>query len=163
LAAFDRRAHPMPCQRGLLSKKNERSAREPPDPRLTALAKVASMLQWPIPRIRDEAVRALMARAIDSVLASVSRGRGAVDIAIGERLDALGTGNRFLRLGYVSVGDYAREMRGIPASTAQEMARFARRLRDCPQRREAVRAEKSACGRRRRCCRSPAARRKRIG
>src|SRR5437764_1305544 len=105
---------------------------DPPNPRLAALAKAAAMLQWPIPRVRDEAVCVLLAKAIDSVLASVSRGRGALDIAIGEHLDVLGSGDRVLRLGYVSVGDYAREMLGIRASTAQKMARFARRLRDCP-------------------------------
>src|SRR5436305_12746053 len=113
---------------------------DPPNPRLAALAKAAAMLQWPIPRVRDEAVCVLLAKAIDSVLASVSRGRGALDIAIGEHLDVLGSGDRVLRLGYVSVGDYAREMLGIPASTAQKMARFARRLRDCPLLAEAVRS-----------------------
>ncbi|TMB40068.1 MAG: hypothetical protein E6J58_05920 [Deltaproteobacteria bacterium] len=107
---------------------------DPPNPRLAALAKAAAMLQWPILRVRDEAVGVLLAKAIDSVLASVSRGRGALDIAIGEHLDVLGTGDR------VSVGDYAREMLGIRASTAQKMARFARRLRDCPLLAEAVRS-----------------------
>jgi len=45
-----------------------------------------------------------------------------------------------LKLSYSGMGDYAREELGIPASTAQKMARLARRLRDRPILREAVRA-----------------------
>src|SRR5437868_434778 len=110
------------------------------DPRLADLAKHAAMLQWPLPRFRDPHLCGALARSIDVLLANVARGHGALDISIGEHLDALGIGNRVLRLGFVSVGDYAREMLGIPASTAQKMARFARRVRECPQLRAVVRS-----------------------
>src|SRR5437762_3821567 len=110
------------------------------DPRLADLAKHAAMLQWPLPRFRDPHLCGALARSIDVLLAKVARGRGALDISIGEHLDALDTAGRVLRLGYVSVNDYSREMLGIPASTAQKMARFARNLRECPQLREAVRS-----------------------
>ena len=56
----------------------------PVDPYLDALAKVAAMFEWPLPRERNEAVCAEAARLIDRVLAPVARGRGAVDVAIGE-------------------------------------------------------------------------------
>jgi hypothetical protein len=112
----------------------------PPDTRLVSLEELARILPYRLPRVPDESYPVALARAIDRVLVNVSRGRGAVDISIGEYLDALGTGGRVLRLGYVSVGDYARERLGIPASTAQKMARFARRLRDRPLLREAVRS-----------------------
>ena len=110
----------------------------PSDPYLDALAKVAAMLEWPLPRERDEAVCAEAARVVDRLLAPIARGRGAVDIAIGEGLDLLSTGDRVLRLGYSGIGDYARERLGIAASTARKMARLARELRDRPFLRLAV-------------------------
>src|SRR5207237_2547026 len=60
------------------------------------------------------------------------RGRGALDVAIGQGLATLGGGAPVLDLGYSGVGDYAREVLGIAASTAQKMVRFSRRLRECP-------------------------------
>jgi len=110
----------------------------PSDLYLDALAKVAAMLEWPLPRERDEAVCAEAARIVDRLLAPIARGRGAVDIAIGEGLDLLSTGDRVLRLGYSGIGDYARERLGIAASTARKMARLARELRDRPLVRLAV-------------------------
>ena len=104
----------------------------PSDLYLDALAKVAAMLEWPLPRERDEAVCAEAARVVDRLLAPIARGRGAVDIAIGEGLDLLSKGDRVLRLGYSGIGDYARERLGIAASTARKMARLARELRDRP-------------------------------
>jgi len=105
---------------------------------LDALAKVAAMLEWPLPRERDPAVCAEAARVVDRLLAPFARSRGAVDVAIGEGLDLLSKGDRVLRLGYSSIGDYARERLGIAASTARKMALLARELRDRPLVRLAV-------------------------
>src|SRR5882672_2294302 len=110
----------------------------PVDPYLDALAKVAAMLEWPLPRERDEAVCAEAARVVDRLLAPFARGRGAVDVAIAEGLDLLSKGDRVLRLGYSGIGDYARERLGIAGSTARKMARLARELRDRPLVRIAV-------------------------
>src|SRR5438067_5595661 len=113
---------------------------DPLEARLEALANAAAILDWPLPRERDEATCHELARLVDALLIRVARGRGALDIAVGEALDLLGTGARVLRLGYSGIGDYARERLGIAASTAQKMARFARRLRERPLLRAAVRA-----------------------
>src|SRR5882762_5487074 len=110
----------------------------PVDPYLGALAKVAAMLEWPLPRERDEAVCAEASRGVDRLLAPFARSRGAVDVAIGEGLDHLSKGDRVLRLGYSGIGDYSRERLGIAASTARKMARLARELRDRPLVRLAV-------------------------
>jgi HNH endonuclease len=101
---------------------------------------VASMFEWPMPRERDEAVCYEAARLIDALLVCVARGQGALDVAIGEGLHALGAGDRVLRLGYAGIGDYAREKLGIAASTAQKMVRLARALRERPLLRAAVRS-----------------------
>src|SRR5712692_11163268 len=88
------------------------------DARLEALRAAASILDWPLPRERDEAVCSDFARALDKLLVMVARGTGALDVTIGEGLDALGTGEGVLVLGHSGVGDYAREELGIPGSTA---------------------------------------------
>jgi len=106
---------------------------------LGALVAAAFMLQWPLPRERDEAVCHGTVRAVESLLVRVGRCRGALDVRIGEGLDALGTGDRVIRLGFSGTGDYARERLGIAASTAQKMARLARELRSRPLLRAAVR------------------------
>jgi hypothetical protein len=110
------------------------------DAHLTALANAAAILEWPLPRERDEATCHELARLVDALLVRVARGRGALDIAVGEALDILGTGARVLKLGYSGIGDYSRERLGMAASTAQKMARLARRLRERPLLRAAVRA-----------------------
>jgi len=107
---------------------------------LEKLAAAASLLQWPLPRERDEAVCYEAVRVIDALLVRVARGRGALDIAIAEGLDALCVGDRVLRLGYAGIGDYARERLGIAASTAHKMVRLARGLRERALLRAAVRA-----------------------
>jgi len=76
---------------------------------------------------------------MDALLRNVTAGYGALDLAIGEGLDALNVGRRAMDLSYSNIGDYAREELGINASTAVKMARLARRLRDRPLLREAVR------------------------
>src|SRR5438067_6645913 len=114
-----------------------------PDPHaahLAALASAAALLEWPLPRERDEATCHELPRLVDALLVRVARGRGALDVAVGEALDLLGTGARVLDLGHSCIGDYARERLGIAASTAQKMVRFARKLRERPILRAAVRA-----------------------
>src|SRR5256885_14782898 len=74
-----------------------------PDPleaHVAALAKAAAILEWPLPRERDEATCHEMARIIDALFVRVARGRGVLDVAIGEALDALGGGARSLKVGY---------------------------------------------------------------
>src|SRR3954466_9366597 len=109
-----------------------------PDPRLAAFASAAAILEWPLPRERDEATCDEAARVVDALLVRVARGRGALDVALGEGLATLGSGSRVLDLGYSGVGDYAREVLGIAASTAQKMIRFAKALRERPMLRAAV-------------------------
>lgn len=72
-------------------------------------------------------------------LANVAAGHGALDLGIGDGLLALETGLRAMHLGYSNIGDYAREELGLNASTAVKKARLARRLRERPLVREAVR------------------------
>src|SRR5438874_2803539 len=91
------------------------------DGHLDALAAAASILPWPLPRERDESVCHETVRAVEALLIRVARGAGALDVAIGEGLATLGTGDRVLRLGFSSVSDYARETLGKAASTAQKM------------------------------------------
>lgn len=83
--------------------------------------------------LRDEA-----ALLLDRLLVRVARGRGALDLAIGESLAALAVGDRTLRLGFTCLGDYSRERLGIAGSTAEKLARLARNLRERPLLREAV-------------------------
>ena len=92
-------------------------------------------------RVREPQMCARMfVRQLDTLLIAVGRGRSAIDIAIGERLDALSIGDRAMDLSDSSVGDYARERLGIAASTAEKLARLARALRERPLLREAVRS-----------------------
>jgi hypothetical protein len=111
-----------------------------PDARLDALAGIARMFPWPMARERDESVGRQAAYLIDAVLAPLARGRGAVELSIGEGLAALAVGCRVVDLGYSNIGDYAREVLGINAGTAVKMERLARGLRDRPLLREAVRS-----------------------
>jgi len=109
------------------------------DAKLEALANAAAPLGSRLPRVRDPATARRMAHAMDALLRNLSSGCGALDVALGEGLDALTVGRRAMDLKYSSIGDYAREELGINASTAVKMARLARRLRDLPLLREAVR------------------------
>jgi 5-methylcytosine-specific restriction endonuclease McrA len=103
------------------------------------LVREAWTLEPPAPHeipgiLRDEA-----GLLLDRLLTRVARGRGALDVALGDGLAALQVGDRTLRLGYSGIGDYAYERLGIAQRTAQNMARLARQLRDRPLLREAVR------------------------
>src|SRR5204863_8504552 len=92
-----------------------------------------------LPQVRDPTLPRWMAQQMDALLRNVSTGHGALDIAIGEGVDSLNVGRRAMDLKYSNIGDYAREELGINASTAAKMARLARKLRERPLVREAVR------------------------
>jgi hypothetical protein len=85
--------------------------------------------------IRDEA-----AFLVDRLLVQVARASGATAIAMGECLAALCSGDGPMRLGYSSIGDYARENLSLAPRTALELAKLARELRERPLLREAVRS-----------------------
>jgi len=112
----------------------------PLDQLLDAVRPAAFILEWPLERERNEQVCAELARLVDALIVCVARGRGALEVAFGEGLDALSVGDRLLQLGYTNVGDYARERFGIAASTAVKMARFAKALRARPSLQAAVRS-----------------------
>jgi len=106
---------------------------------LAALARQAWTLEPPWPFQRRSILRSEAALQVDGLLARVARGRGALDVAMGEGLAALAEGDRVLRLGYSGIGDYARERLGMAGRTAQAMARLARELELRPGLRQAVR------------------------
>ncbi|HYV67695.1 MAG TPA: HNH endonuclease, partial [Myxococcales bacterium] len=110
------------------------------DDRFEALASVAAMLPWPLPRRLGLAEHRELVRLTDAVYVGVARGKGALDVALGDDLDEMSKGDRVLQLGFSSVGDYSRERHDIAASSAQKMMRRARELRDRPLLRAAVRA-----------------------
>jgi hypothetical protein len=110
----------------------------PSDDALKAIASVAWTLEPPMPHERKHVLRSEAGILLDGLLVRCARGRGALDVAIGEGLAALAVGDRAMDLGHSGIGDYAREELGIPASTAQKMARLATALRDRPKLREAV-------------------------
>ncbi len=107
--------------------------------RLELVTKAADMLGSRIPRVHDSRFARQIARGLDALLCNVSAGHGALDLAIGDGLDALDTGRKAMHLGYSNIGDYAREELGLNASTAAKKMRLARKLRDRPLVREAVR------------------------
>ena len=107
---------------------------------LDALASQAFALAPPTPLEVRHLWREEAAPLVDGLLVRVARGRGALDVAIGDGLAALAVGDRTLRLGFSGLGDYVRERLGIAGRTAQAMARLARELRDRPLLRDAVRS-----------------------
>ena len=109
------------------------------DTRFEAVAKAAAPLGSRLPRVRDPVLGRWIAKQMHALLRNITAGHCALDVVIGEGLDALNVGRRAMDLSYSNIGDYAREELGINASTATKMARLARRLRDRPLVREAVR------------------------
>ncbi len=116
-----------------------RIERSPSLAALDELAREAWVLEPPLPHERKGIWRDEAALLVDGLLSRVARGRGALEIAIGQGLAALAVGDRVLRLGYSGLGDYARERLGVAGRTAQAMARLARELRERPILAEAVR------------------------
>jgi hypothetical protein len=104
-----------------------------------ALSAQAFVLEPPTPLEVRHLWREEAAPLLDGLLVRVARGRGALDVAIGDGFASLAAGDRALQLGYSGIGDYARERLGIAGRTAQAMARLARELRDRPLLGEAVR------------------------
>ena len=76
---------------------------------------------------------------VDRLLVRVARGHGAVDVALGECLAAMGAGDRSMRLGFAGLVDYAREVLGMAGRTALGLARLSRELAERPLLRAAVR------------------------
>jgi len=107
--------------------------------KLDELEAAVARLGWRLPRVRDPAIARQWAHGVHTALVHVANGRGALEVAIGEGLAALNVGLRAMDLGYSNIGDYAREELGLNASTAAKMERLARRLRDLPLIRDAVR------------------------
>jgi len=107
--------------------------------RLELVTKAAATLGSRIPRVQDPRFARQIAHGVDNLLHNIAAGCGAVELAIGDGLHALETGRRAMDLGYSNVGDYAREELGLNASTAAKKARLARKLRDRPLVREALR------------------------
>jgi len=105
-----------------------------------ALAREARLLHPTSPHERHAVLRPEAAELVDRLLVRVARGRGALDVGLGERLALLADGDAALRLGYSGIGDYARERLGIAARPAQDLARLARGLRDRALLRDAVRS-----------------------
>jgi hypothetical protein len=107
----------------------------PPVPTADVLARIAAVA-WTLeplaPHERSGLLRDEASFLLDGLLVRVSRGEGALDVAIGEGLAALSVGNRLDRLGYCSLGDYARERLDIATGTALKLARLARALRARP-------------------------------
>ncbi len=74
----------------------------------------------------------------ERVLAQVSRVEAALELAIGEGLDALGKGDRLVTLGFSKVAAYAAEVLDVKERTAEALAHLARELRIRPLLRAAV-------------------------
>jgi hypothetical protein len=110
------------------------------DARLELLAAAAATLPDRLPRVRDPIAGRRVAKGAHLLLANLANGRRALDVAIAEGLYALSLGDRCLQVNYASSNDYAREVLGIPASTAEKLTRFGKRLRDRPIIREALRS-----------------------
>src|SRR6266568_3187 len=106
---------------------------------LEAVKARAFALRPPWSHEREGVLRDEAAILLDRLLTRVARSRGALDVAVGERLAALAVGDRVLRLGFSGIGDYGRERLGMSGRMAQELARLARELRDRPVLAEAVR------------------------
>src|SRR5512141_562409 len=108
--------------------------------RLRALAAEAWVLDPPMPHERRDLLRNEAGLLVDGLLVEVARSSGAIDVAIGEGLAALCSGDGPMRLGYSSIGDYARENLSMAPRTAEELSKRARDLRTRPLLREAVRS-----------------------
>ncbi|MFL5411366.1 MAG: HNH endonuclease [Myxococcales bacterium] len=105
---------------------------------LDAIAAEAWALAPPAPHERKWVLRSEAGLLLDKLLSRCARGRGALDVAIGEGLAAMAVGDRVVRLGFSGIGDYAIEELGIARRTAQKLAQLARGLREHPELRALV-------------------------
>jgi hypothetical protein len=102
---------------------------------ITALART---LEPPAPHELPGLMREEAGYLLDGLLVRVAHARGALDVAMGELLADLDVGGRLVALGYSCVADYGREELGLKDSTARNLARLARALRERPLLRAAV-------------------------
>jgi hypothetical protein len=102
------------------------------------VSSVAATLEPVKPSERRAVMRDEAAFLLDGLLVRVARGRGPLDLALGDGLASLAVGDRLLRLGFSGLGDYARERLGISGSTAEKLARLSRHLAERPLLRAAV-------------------------
>ena len=93
-------------------------------------AEIAETLGIRLPQV--EALRT------DKHAVRVTRGRGMVDLAIGETMRELFKGDKLLQLGYSKISDYMRERMGEPPRTLFLCLRLAEKLRERPLLRQAV-------------------------
>ncbi len=105
---------------------------------LDGIAALARTLEPPQPHELPGLRREECAYLLDGLLTRVARARGALDVAIGDLLSDLDQGERVIALGHSGVADYGREVLDVGASTARNLARLARALRERPLLREAV-------------------------
>ncbi len=105
---------------------------------LAGVAALARALEPPRPCERSSLEREKAAYLLDGLLARVAHARGAIDVAMGDLLADLEVGDRLMSLGHANLGDYGREVLDVGASTARNLARLARALRERPVLREAV-------------------------
>jgi hypothetical protein len=83
------------------------------DADLHAVRRVARTLEPVPPHERRWVQRDEAALLLDGLLVRVARGRGPLDLALGDGLASLTVGDRLLRLGFSGLGDYARERIGL--------------------------------------------------
>ncbi len=115
-----------------------------------SLATLGTQQPWPAPCVcpplpvldRGDLVHLqngeVEADATEALAACSARSRGALDLAVGDGLAAMRQKDRLIQLGYSCLGDYAREVLGIPERTAQNLAHLSRELRKRPLLRAAV-------------------------
>ncbi|MFI5401996.1 MAG: HNH endonuclease [Planctomycetota bacterium] len=77
---------------------------------------------------------------MDGAIVGIARGQGALDLGLGETLDALFTGGRLLKAGYATERDYARERLGLPPRTMYDALELGRACKGRPFLRKAVAA-----------------------
>jgi hypothetical protein len=99
---------------------------------LGGIAELAATLEPPAPHELPDLRREEAAYLLDGLLVRVAHARGAIDVAMGELLADLDVGGRLLSLGFSGVADYGREVLGLRESTARNLARMARALREGP-------------------------------
>ena len=105
---------------------------------LGGIAALAAALEPPAPHELPDLRRDEAAHLLDGLLVRVAHARGAIDVAMGELLADLDVGGRMLSLGFSGIADYGREVLGLRESTARNLARLARALRERPLLRAAV-------------------------
>ncbi|MFT3913817.1 MAG: hypothetical protein QM704_06820 [Anaeromyxobacteraceae bacterium] len=80
--------------------------------------------------------------ALDALAVRVARDRGALDLAIGQKLGELMDVSGELELGYSQITDFAREKLGLKAAFVRRLVRFEQKCQELPQLREAMRSGK---------------------